>query len=113
MEPPPRPDLVRSREDDHVPGTVACGSLGVEVQLADGRWDRAEVLAEGIDPGHGWRILLRWGGGYQAWFIPDPAKIRLAAGPPGSAGLPVPARVLEPAPGAIAAVGGRCRQRSP
>ena len=53
--------------------------MDVDVQLADGRWDRAEVLAEGLDPGHGWRILLRWGGGYQAWFIPDPAKIRLVS----------------------------------
>ena len=79
--------------------------MGIEVQLADGRWDRAEVLAEGVDPGHGWRILLGWGGGYQAWFIPDPAKIRLGTGPPGSAGLLVPARVLEPAPGAIAVCG--------
>ena len=87
--------------------------MGVEVQLADGRWDRAEVLAEGLDPRRGWRILLRWGGGYQAWFIPDPAKIRLAAGPPGSAGLLVPARVLEPAPDAIAVCGRALPQRSP
>ena len=74
--------------------------MDADVQLADGRWDRAEVLAEGLDPRHGWRILLRWGGGYQAWFIPDPAKIRLVIRPPGSAGLP--ARVLAPAPDAIA-----------
>ena len=102
MEPPPRPDLVRSTDDGRSPGTAVRGGMDVEVQLADGRWDRAEVLAEGLDPRYGWRVLLRWGGGYQAWFIPDPAKIRPVTGPAGSAGPPLPARVLEPARDSIA-----------
>jgi hypothetical protein len=76
MEPPPQPDLVRVKATDGELGAIAGTRIDVQVQLADRRWARAEIVAEGLDAKHGWRILLRWSGGYQAWFIPDPAKFR-------------------------------------
>jgi hypothetical protein len=103
MEPPPQPDLVRAKATDDEPGPMARASIDVEVRLAGNRWDRAEIVAEGLDARHGWRILLRWSGGYEAWFIPDPAKIRRVTEMPGSATRTLlPRYALEPAGDAIA-----------
>jgi len=103
MESPPQPDLVRARAIDAELSTTARARIDVQVQLAGGTWDSAEILAEGLDGRHGWRILLRWAGGYEAWFIHDPAKIRTLSEVPGSAnGTLLPGPVLEPARDMIA-----------
>jgi hypothetical protein len=103
MEPPPSPDLVRARATGSELGTIARARVDVDVQLADGRWDRAQIVGEGLDPRHGWRILLRWCGGYQDWFIPDPAKIRRVIEMPSPAARTLfPGSALDPAREAIA-----------